>query len=102
MNRCLRWLRPELSADDLPAKPDIPAQDDMDKLAAGVKPGELQQAIDPMLKPLIAAIIKDGPEAALKEAGALYHELDDSSLIDLLTRAIFVADLGGRLDATSH
>jgi len=91
-----------LSADDLPTRPVAPQQDDMDKLGAGVKPEDLQQAIDPMLKPLIAAILQDGPEAALAKAGDLYHELDDTRLIDLLTRAIFVADLWGRLDATNH
>ena len=73
-----------------------------DEMAAGVTASELQQAVDPMLKPVIAAIIKDGPEEALKQASTLYSELDDSALIDLLTRAIFVADLWGHIDATDR
>jgi Mu-like prophage protein gp29 len=87
-----------LAADDLKAD----EQDAPDKLAAGIGPDELQNVVDPMLKPLIATIIKDGPEAAMKQATTLYPEMDDSALIDVLTRAIFVADLWGRLDATDR
>ncbi|EHK1824298.1 DUF935 domain-containing protein [Salmonella enterica] len=87
-----------LSAEDLKH----PEQDAPDQMAAGIRPDELQNAIDPVLRPLIATIIKDGPESALQQAGTLYPEMDDAALIDVLTRAIFVADLWGRLDATDR
>lgn len=86
-----------LAARDLP-----PVRDDIDKLNSGVTPEDFQQAVDPMLKPLILSILKDGPEAAMSKASELYQALDDTALIDLLTRAIFVADLWGRLDATDR
>lgn len=77
-----------------------PQKDDIDDMGDGVTPEAFQKSIDPVLKPLIASIIKDGPEAAMQQAATLYPQLDDSALIDLLTRAIFVADLWGRIDAT--
>lgn len=79
---------------------DLKQTDDIDDMGDGVRPEALQQAIDPVLKPVIAAIIKNGPEAAMQDAAVLYPELDDAALIDLLTRAIFVADLWGRIDGT--
>ncbi|HDS8578250.1 TPA: DUF935 domain-containing protein [Klebsiella variicola] len=79
---------------------DLKQTDDIDDMGAGVTPQAFQQAIDPVLRPVIAAIIKNGPEAALQEAAALYPELDDAALIDLLTRGLFVADLWGRIDGT--
>lgn len=85
-----------LAADDLKPAP----KDDIDKMAEGVKAQTLQNAIDPVLKPIIASIIKNGPETAMQEAATLYPELDDAALIDLLTRGIFAADLWGRIDAT--
>ncbi|MBJ8744039.1 DUF935 domain-containing protein [Citrobacter farmeri] len=79
---------------------DLKQTDDIDDMGDGVRPEALQQAIDPVLKPVIAAIIKNGPERAMLDAAVLYPELDDAALIDLLTRAIFVADLWGRIDGT--
>ncbi|MDR8533009.1 DUF935 domain-containing protein [Serratia nevei] len=92
--------RAALSATDLPGEP--PAKDDMDKLADSVSAQQLQAAIDPVLKPVIDAIIAEGPEAAMQRAASLYSEMDDSELIELMTRALFVADLWGQLDATDR
>lgn len=50
--------------------------------------------------PVIAAIREQGPEAALEQAAILYPEMDDRSLIELLTRATFALEVWGRLDAT--
>lgn len=50
--------RAALSATDLPGEP--PAKDDMDKLADSVSAQQLQAAIDPVLKPVIDAIIAEG------------------------------------------
>ena len=92
--------RAALSATDLPDEP--PAKDDMDRLADSVSAQQLQTAIDPVLKPVIDAIIAEGPEAAMQRAASLYSEMDDSELIELMTRALFVADLWGQLDATDR
>ncbi|EAS1999544.1 DUF935 domain-containing protein [Salmonella enterica] len=86
-----------LAAEDLPHP-----EDDIDRMNAGVSPEAFKQAVDPMLTPLIAAIIKDGPEAAMERAAVLYPQLDDAALTDMLTRAIFVADIWGRLDAADR
>lgn len=86
-----------LAAQDL-SSPD----DDVERMAAGMTAQAFQQAIDPMLKPLVLAIVKDGPEGALAKSAALYQQLDDAVLTDLLTRAIFVADMWGRLDAADR
>lgn len=80
---------------------DLKQTDDIDDMGAAVTPDAFKQAIDPLLKPVIASIIKNGPESAMQDAATLYPELDDAALIDLLTRAIFVADLWGRIDGTS-
>lgn len=38
----------------------------------------------------------------MQRAASLYSEMDDSELIELMTRALFVADLWGQLDATDR
>lgn len=82
-----------LSADD------IPQEDDIDRM--GVSPEDWQRSVDPLLKPVIFSVLKDGPEAAMNKAASLYPQMDDAELIDMLTRAIFVADIWGRLDAAA-
>ncbi|HCN2736204.1 TPA: DUF935 family protein, partial [Escherichia coli] len=82
-----------LSADDIPQK------DDIDRMS--VSPEDWQRSVDPLLKPVILSVLKDGPEAAMNKAASLYPQMDDAELIDMLTRAIFVADIWGRLDAAA-
>ncbi|NJT88395.1 DUF935 family protein, partial [Escherichia coli] len=78
---------------------DIPQEDDIDRM--GVSPEDWQRSVDPLLKPVIFSVLKDGPEAAMNKAASLYPQMDDAELIDMLTRAIFVADIWGRLDAAA-
>lgn len=62
-------------------------------------PEQYQEIIDPMLKPVVEAIQQGGYEFAQEQIATLYADLDDSKLEELLTRAIFVSDLLGRLNA---
>ena len=90
-----------LSAEDL-SNPAPVARDDIDTMADGVSAEQLQAAIDPILKPVIEAIVAHGPDIAMQTAAELYTDMDDGALIELLTRALFVADLWGRIDGTEH
>lgn len=68
----------------------------------GAIPGiEWQQAIDPILKPILDALETGGMAVAKEKAAALYSELDDEQLTDMLHRAMFVAQMWGRLNASA-
>lgn len=60
---------------------------------------EYESVIDPMLKPLVEAIRTGGYEYAQTRLAELYQDLDDEALEQMLTRALFVSDLIGRLNA---
>ena len=60
---------------------------------------EYESVIDPMLKPIVAAIRTGGYEYAQTRLAELYQDLDDEVLEQMLTRALFVSDLIGRLNA---
>ena len=60
---------------------------------------EYESVIDPMLKPIVAAIRTGGYEYAQTRLAELYQDLDDEALEQMLTRALFVSDLIGRLNA---
>ncbi|EJA1741399.1 DUF935 domain-containing protein, partial [Escherichia coli] len=62
---------------------DIPLEDDIDRM--GVSPEDWQRSVDPLLKPVIFSVLKDGPEAAMNKAASLYPQMDDAELIDMLT-----------------
>lgn len=51
-----------------------------------------------MLKPVVEALQTGGYEFAQERIATLYADLDDSAFEQLLTRAIFVSDLLGRLN----
>ena len=53
----------------------------------------------PLLEPIIQLIQQEGPEATAAKLGELFPQLDDDKLTELLTRALFVADMWGRIDA---
>ncbi|MFC0822070.1 DUF935 domain-containing protein [Pasteurella multocida] len=59
---------------------------------------QYQEVIDPMLKPVVEALQTGGYELAQERIATLYADLDDSAFEQLLTRAIFVSDLLGRLN----
>ncbi|MFZ7107899.1 DUF935 domain-containing protein [Avibacterium avium] len=63
-------------------------------------PEQYQTIIDPMLKPVIEAMEQGGYEFAQERIATLYAHLDDTQLEEMLTRAIFVSDLLGRLNAS--
>ena len=60
---------------------------------------EYESVIDPMLKPIVDAIRTGGYEYAQTRLAELYQDLDDDALEQMLTRALFVSDLIGRLNA---
>ncbi|AKO36065.1 Mu-like prophage FluMu protein gp29 [[Haemophilus] ducreyi] len=60
---------------------------------------QYQAVIDPMLKPIVQALNEGGYEFAQERIATLYADLDDEEFEQLLTRAIFVSDLMGRLYA---
>ncbi len=60
----------------------------------------LQDAIDPLLEPVIDAIRTRGLADALADLPALYREMDDSRLMTLLSDAMFAAEMKGMLDGT--
>ncbi len=78
-----------------------PMKDELDAVGEAVDSQALNAAVDPLLAPVIAAIREQGPQAALEMAALHYPEMDDSALIELLTRATFALEVWGRLDATA-
>ncbi|WP_080984986.1 DUF935 domain-containing protein [Photorhabdus luminescens] len=62
---------------------------------------EWQNAVDPLLTPVIEALTTGGYQAAKNKASELYAEMEDEQLADMLHRAMFVAELWGRLNATA-
>lgn len=71
-------------------------------MADTVSPQAWQSTVDPLLLPLIEAIDTGGFAAAQQLADELYTEMDDTQLTDMLHRAMFVAELWGRLNATTR
>lgn len=71
-------------------------------MADTVSPQAWQSTVDPLLLPLIQAIETEGFAAAQQLADELYTEMDDTQLTDMLHRAMFVAELWGRLNATTR
>lgn len=63
-------------------------------------PDAAADAMASMLAPAIAAI-RDGatPDDAIAALAEAYPEMDDSALTELMARAMFVADLWGRINA---
>ena len=74
----------------------FPDQAAVDVLA----PAELQAVMEQLLEPLLD-LVKDGmpPEALRAQLAELYPRLDDAGLQAMLTRALFVSAVWGRLNA---
>ncbi|ELB3891396.1 DUF935 domain-containing protein [Morganella morganii] len=95
---------PDFSAALLSAKPEAvlsadPAVTDVSTMTGAVSGQEWASTVDPLLVPLINIIRTDGYEAAVQAASELYEQMDDTQLTDMLHRALFVAELWGRLNA---
>jgi phage gp29-like protein len=79
---------------------DDPAQVMLDE--AQTVPEAINQAMDKLISPLVAALSQgQSPDEAINVIAASYPALDDSQLQQLLTQAIFVADIWGHLNAES-
>lgn len=76
-------------------------QAQLDAVMAAISGEEWGKVMAPILEPVIAAIIKDGPEVAMVNAAALYPQMNSDALAELLTRAIFLADTWGRISANA-
>lgn len=79
-----------------------PELDELDQMEESVTGEQWAAAMGPILKPIIEAILTDGPEAAMQRAAELYPLMDDGQLIELMTRAIFAAEVYGRVDDTEE
>lgn len=65
-------------------------------------PDAINNAMQQLIAPLVAALSQGNtPDDALDIIVASYPNLDDSQLQQLLTQALFVADIWGRLNADS-
>ncbi|HHR6503104.1 TPA: DUF935 domain-containing protein [Providencia alcalifaciens] len=96
-----------LSARPLSDKPQVALAsqvepDSVQSMVETVSPQAWQSTVDPLLLPLIEAIESEGFAAAQQLADELYTEMDDTQLTDMLHRAMFVAELWGRLNATAR
>lgn len=70
-------------------------------MPGAVSGDEWQAVTDPILVPIIAAVQSGGMEAAKLRAAELYAELDDEQLTDMLSRAMWIAETWGRLNANA-
>lgn len=79
---------------------DDPVQVVLDK--AQSVPEVINQAMGKLITPLVAALNQgQSPDEAINIIAASYPALGDSQLQQLLTQAIFVADIWGHLNAES-
>jgi phage gp29-like protein len=63
-------------------------------------PQQLGTAIQTLLDPVVAALSRgESPDAALDLIAEQYPLLDNTELQQLLSQALFVADVWGRLNA---
>ena len=78
------------------------AAPDVTTMTGSVSGQEWANTVDPLLVPLINIIKTQGYAAAEQAATELYARMDDTQLTDMLHRAMFVAELWGRLNATTR
>lgn len=77
-----------------------PDQATLDTAADTLPADAINAAMAPLLAPVIQAIRGGAtPDDALEALVAAYPEMDDSAIAELLARAIFVADVWGRMHA---
>ena len=66
---------------------------------AAITSAEWQQTIDPILQPIVDIIMQNDLTTAKSKIEELYSDLDSEQLQDMIARAIFVAQIWGRLNA---
>lgn len=71
-------------------------QQALDDALAAVSEGELNDAMVPVLAPIME-LAAQGPGVLREELAALWPEMDDAELEERLTRALFVAELWGQI-----
>lgn len=77
-----------------------PDQQVVDDAVAAITPQEMQAQVEPALKPVIEMIQQGASYSeAMEQLLTIYPHMDTSALEDMLARAIFVAEIWGRLNA---
>ena len=71
----------------------------LEEAVSDIAPQQMQALMLPILEPLIEAINKEGPEAAMERLAELFPQMDDRELTEQLANVLFVADTWGRLNA---
>ena len=78
----------------------FPDQAAVDDLVESIPPKELQAQMEGVLKPVLDLIAKgNNPEEILNLLSEAYPNMQDDALEEMLTRAIFVSESWGRLNA---
>jgi phage gp29-like protein len=81
----------------------FPDQDALDAAIEALSPEELQRQTEGMLAPLIEMIrAGESFEAILEALAGDYPQMDAAALEEMLARAIFVAEVWGRLSASAE
>ncbi|GAB6035863.1 DUF935 domain-containing protein [Fundidesulfovibrio butyratiphilus] len=80
-----------------------PAVDPMDALSAVLTPETLQGLAGKLLAPVLDLVESAASaEAVAERLHGVYPDMDDATFTDLLTRAIFIASVWGRLSAQTE
>ncbi len=78
-----------------------PDQQAIDDAVAGMDPQELQRQMEGVLKPVIDLVNKEKDyNTVLDRLAEAYPDMDTSAIEEMLSRAIFVSELWGRLSAS--
>lgn len=75
-----------------------PVQDQLDNALQSVPAEQNQQLMELLLQPLVQSLQAQGPEQAMQQLAGLYPQMDDTQLVEMLQRLMFVADTWGRLN----
>ena len=80
-----------------------PDQIALDKAVESFSPEEMQGQLEGILKPVID-MIQHGEDynSILSKLAGTYPEMDQSALVDMMARAIFVMEAWGKLNAGKH
>lgn len=77
---------------------DFPDQQAIDEALEAFTDGDLNEQMIPVLEPIMA-IAADGPDALKDALADLFPTMDDAEVEERLTRALFVAEMWGQINA---
>lgn len=77
----------------------FPDQAALESAIDGIDNETLQGQAEDLLKPIFQLIEDVGPEKALERLAEVYSDMDTDALQEILSRAIFVSEVWGRLNA---